>query len=134
MLTERAYGRLLDTFFAMVYPAHGERCIDLGCGTGAFTRRLRRFDLQLARMDISPGAIAYAKGIDPSIDFLVGDIGATDLADGSQDIIVYSGALHHVAIHDRHCSQPKERPRTRYCYDALSCGRSCCRRGIASRN
>ena len=95
VLTDGAYRYLLDTFFLMLHPAIGERCIDLGCGTEAFTRRLRRFDLRLTGMDISRGAIAYAKSSEPQIDFLVGDIGATELPDGSQDIIVYSGALHH---------------------------------------
>jgi len=96
VLAERAYERLLEVFAELVKPQSAERCIDLGCGTGAFTRRLRRFDLRLAGMDISPGAIAHARKTGPpDIDFRVGDITASDLPTGSQDIVCYSGVLHH---------------------------------------
>jgi SAM-dependent methyltransferase len=98
VLSEGAYRRLLDTFVGMVRPAPGERCIDLGCGTGAFTRRLRPFGLRLAGMDISPGSVAHAKTEAPDIDFLVGDIASTGLADGSQDLVCYSGVLHHITL------------------------------------
>ncbi len=95
VLAERAYVRLLEVFSQRVKPQAGERCIDLGCGTGAFTRRLSPFGLRLGGMDISPGAIAQAKSGSPDIEFLVGDITASGLPDGSQDIVCYSGVLHH---------------------------------------
>ncbi len=97
VLSERAYERLLEAFAEGVRPRPGERCIDLGCGTGAFTRRLRRFDLRLVGMDISPGAVAHARRETPDLEFVVGDIGATGLPDASQDVVCYSGVLHHIS-------------------------------------
>lgn len=95
VLGDGAYARLLAAFVQAVQPRPGERCIDLGCGTGAFTRRLRSLGLQLAGMDISPVSVEHARAIAPEIEYLVGDITDTKLPDASRDIILYSGVLHH---------------------------------------
>jgi SAM-dependent methyltransferase len=95
VLAEGAYQRILDAFRASVRPQPGARCIDLGCGTGAFTRRLLELGVRVGGMDISPAAIAHARGATAEIDFQVGDITATGLPDGCQDIVCYSGVLHH---------------------------------------
>lgn len=95
VLGDGAYRRLHSLFQRIVRPRRGERCIDLGCGTGAFTRRLRDFGLELTGMDISPVSVAHATKLAPNIRYVVGDITDTKLPDGSQDIILYSGVLHH---------------------------------------
>ena len=98
VLSEGAYARLLELFERWVQPRPGERAIDLGCGTGAFTRRMRRFGLQLTGMDISPASVERAsQNAATGERYLVGDIGDTQLPDGSYDIILYSGVLHHVS-------------------------------------
>jgi SAM-dependent methyltransferase len=95
VLGERAYRRILGLFGRLVRPREGERCVDLGCGTGALTRRLSIFNLDLTGMDISPRCIEAAARISPLGRYLVGDVRAPDFADGSADIVVYSGVLHH---------------------------------------
>jgi SAM-dependent methyltransferase len=95
VLGDGAYARLRAAFERTVEPREGERCIDLGCGTGAFTRRLGGLGLHLAGMDISPASIGRARAIAPEIDFMVGDITETGLPAESRDIILYSGVLHH---------------------------------------
>jgi len=95
VLGEGAYRRLTDLFNRWVRPRAGERCIDLGCGTGAFTASLRGFDLALTGMDISPMSVALANRSAQGERYIVGDITFTGLPDRSQDIIVYSGVLHH---------------------------------------
>jgi SAM-dependent methyltransferase len=97
VLSDAAYARLLQVFEARVRPQPGERCIDLGCGTGAFIRRLDRFSLRRSGMDISPRAVEHAKAATPDVDFIIGDIASSGLPDGSRDIICYSGVLHHVS-------------------------------------
>jgi SAM-dependent methyltransferase len=97
VLGERAYRRLLGLFGELVEPQQGERCIDLGCGSGAFTRRLAAFQLDLTGLDISPRCIEAAGRASKHERYLVGDIRDTSLHDGAADIIVYSGALHHFA-------------------------------------
>lgn len=108
VLAESACQRILDAFRAGVRPRPGERCIDLGCGTGAFTRRLLAFGLRVGGMDISPAAIAHGKGATAEIDFQVGDITATGLADGCQDIVCYSGVLHHFTTRESRIQVLKE--------------------------
>lgn len=95
VLGEAAYRRLVQDFTTRISPRSGERCIDLGCGTGAFVRRLRHLGLDLMGMDISPAAIAFANQRATSERYLCGDITNSNLAAGSVDIIVYSGVLHH---------------------------------------
>jgi SAM-dependent methyltransferase len=95
VLGDAAYVRLREAFVHAVQPRAGERCIDLGCGTGAFTRRLGGLGLHLAGMDISPNSIELARTIAPEVDYIVGDITDTRLPDASRDIVLYSGVLHH---------------------------------------
>src|SRR3989442_621977 len=96
VLGPSAYARLVAMFTELVRPKPHERCIDLGCGTGAFTRQLRPLSLELSGMDISPASIARANELAKGERYIVGDIRETHLADGSFDIVVLSGVLHHL--------------------------------------
>ena len=91
----RAYRRLLGVFDDLIAPRNGEHCLDLGCGSGAFTRRLSAFGLVLTGMDISPRSIEAAVRLSAAETYSVGDIRATGFAAGEVDIVVYSGVLHH---------------------------------------
>jgi malonyl-CoA O-methyltransferase len=95
VLGRRAYRRLQGVFDALVSPRKGEHCLDLGCGTGAFTRQLSAFGLDLTGMDISPRSIEAATRLSASENYPVGDIRATGFAAGRADIVACSGALHH---------------------------------------
>jgi SAM-dependent methyltransferase len=95
VLSDGAYARIIEAFVREVRPRAGERCIDLGCGTGAFTRRLRSLGLALAGIDISPVSVERARILAPDIEYAVGDITETQLPDASRDIVLYSGVLHH---------------------------------------
>jgi SAM-dependent methyltransferase len=96
VLGERGYARLLAVFNDAVHPRKGQRCIDLGCGTGAFTRRLQVFGLELIGIDISPRSIERAASSQDGIRYEVGDITATGLAEDSFDVAALSGVLHHI--------------------------------------
>jgi ubiquinone/menaquinone biosynthesis C-methylase UbiE len=95
VLGEGAYERLLGEFSLLCKPGGGEVCVDCGCGTGAFTRRLRKFNLQLTGVDISPKSIRSAQSRSGGENYVVGDIRRLEMADGSVDIAVFSGVLHH---------------------------------------
>lgn len=95
VLSERAYDRLLREFQRWVKPSPGESCVDLGCGTGAFTRRLARFELNRSGVDISPRSINRARQRDPEAHYLTADIRETGLPEEHFDIVTYSGVLHH---------------------------------------
>jgi SAM-dependent methyltransferase len=107
VLTEAAYARILDVFAARLRPRAGQTCIDLGCGTGAFTRRLQRFALALTGVDISPRSIERAKQIGGAA-FIVGDVSATALPAASFDFAVMSGVLHHLAAADQRIASLRE--------------------------
>ena len=95
VLGEGAYRRLLSLFAQLVRPRANERCADLGCGTGAFTRRLERFGLRRVGVDISPQSVGGARRAAPDAAYLVGDIRGLGLRGGAFDIVIFSGVLHH---------------------------------------
>jgi SAM-dependent methyltransferase len=95
VLGDAAYRRLLSQFEILCEPRPGEVCIDCGCGTGAFTRRLLKFDLRLTGIDISPRSIDSAQARATRESYRVGDIMQLPMPDGGADISVYSGVLHH---------------------------------------
>ena len=100
VLSEGAYSRLLQAFRRRIEPRAGERAIDLGCGTGAFTRRLRPFGLALQGMDVSPKSVELANRAATTERYICGDITATNLPQASCDIVIYSGVLHHFATRE----------------------------------
>jgi SAM-dependent methyltransferase len=97
VLGELAYKRLLDRFAKMIQPKEGESCFDLGCGTGAFTRRLNCFHLSLKGVDISPKCVGLANEKAAGETYIAGDLMNLEFGDGTADIIVYSGVLHHIS-------------------------------------
>ena len=104
VLGELAYRRLLKQFQKRIRPKANEHCVDLGCGTGAFTRRLRALDLQLTGVDISSKCISMAKEKAEGETYCVGDLMNLDFENETADIIMYSGVLHHI-------TEPGERVR-----------------------
>jgi ubiquinone/menaquinone biosynthesis C-methylase UbiE len=96
VLGELAYKRLLDRFEKLIRPKKDECCFDLGCGTGAFTRRLSVFNLSLTGVDISSKCIELAREKGAGEAYVAGDLMNLDFGDGTADIIVYSGVLHHI--------------------------------------
>ncbi len=94
-INERGYNRILAEFKKLVNPIPEEIMVDFGCGTGAFTSRVRRFGLNCAGIDISDGCIEYARKKYLNIKFETGDIEKTNLRSNSVDIIIFSGVLHH---------------------------------------
>lgn len=96
VLGESAYRQLLRQFEDLCRPRAGEACVDCGCGTGAFTRRLLRFDLNLLGIDISPASIQSARARATTEKYEVGDISRLAMPEASVDIVAFSGVLHHL--------------------------------------
>jgi len=100
VLSEGTYRRLLQLFARRLQPRRGQICVDLGCGTGTFTRRLHQFGLTLTGVDISPRQVERATALSAGERYVAGDIRATGLPSESADIVTYSGVLHHVPDDD----------------------------------
>ncbi len=94
---ERGYQRLLQEFSRLVRSSRGERFLDIGCGTGAFTGRLTRLGLTGVALDLSLHNVRLASSEFPEADFLAGDAEALPFSDNQFDIVTFSGILHHLA-------------------------------------
>ena len=101
---ERAYIRLLGLIKKRLNPISGKKWLDMGCGTGAFTSKLKKFDGSISGVDISEESIKVAKFKNKNFSFYCEDIRNTTLESGSFDFVIFSGVLHHLKeyniIHD----------------------------------
>ena len=80
----------------------GVRALEIGCGTGTFTRMLAETGSQLVAMDVSPDLIekAQARGLPPDqVKFMVKRFEGPDSA-GPFDAVIGSSVLHHLNIED----------------------------------
>ena len=96
VLAEESYERIISTLFRGMRLEPGMTCVDLGCGTGAFTRRLSKLGLALTGVDISPRSIERARTIGEGPEYVVGDICNCPLPSDSFDFATLSGVLHHL--------------------------------------
>jgi SAM-dependent methyltransferase len=73
--------QLLDRFADSVRAA-GPAC-DMGCGPGQVARYLHERGAQVCGVDLSPEMIVRARGLNPGIEFMQGDMRALDVQDGA---------------------------------------------------
>lgn len=72
----------------------GETLLDVGCGTGWFTRRFAAAGLAATGLDVNPGWLAYARAHSaPAIRWLGGDARHLPFPDSSFDQLVSIAAL-----------------------------------------
>jgi len=96
VLGDHAYGRLLDLLEREVPLSAESRVADLGCGSGAFTRRLAsRVKSSVTGMDLSLGLVSRASERGGRERYVVGDILQSALPPASFDAVLYTGVLHH---------------------------------------
>ncbi len=78
----------------------GEKILELGCGTGHFTRALARTGAAVTAIDISPDLLTVARRDRPSdnVTFEVQNAYALTYPDATFDSVVGSSVLHHLEI------------------------------------
>ena len=80
--------------------APGVRCLELGCGTGEFTRRLAASGCELVGVDIAPATAAIARDrLAGRAEIVVGNVETGEgLEEREFDAIVGVSVLHHVDL------------------------------------
>ncbi len=77
----------------LAFPAEG-RLLDVGCGTGWFTRQLAaRPNLQITGIDLDAESLAFARSHDPHSTYLPADAVALPFADASFDYVLSIASL-----------------------------------------
>jgi len=78
----------------------GMSVLELGCGTGYFTRELARSGAQLAAIDVSPELLEIAKAncSAPNVRYEIQNAYALNYPDAAFDSVVGSSILHHLEI------------------------------------
>lgn len=78
----------------LLAPRHAERALDVGCGTGWFTRRLAGdSSLQITGVDLDESSLAFASGKDAFSGYVQADALALPFADETFDCVVSVAAL-----------------------------------------
>jgi ubiquinone/menaquinone biosynthesis C-methylase UbiE len=108
VFTEAASRKIIDAFVACTGLKPPARVVDLGCGSGAFTRILTDRGFAAEGVDISPQLIALARRLHPHIPFSEGDVEALVLPDASFDGVLLSGIVHHLP-HPSRCAAEVQR-------------------------
>ena len=78
----------------------GMTVLELGCGTGSFTRELARSGAEVVAIDVSPELfeIANANCSAPNVQYQIQNAYALSYSEGAFDSIVCSSVLHHLEI------------------------------------
>ncbi len=92
------WARRVEMLTCHLHP--GERVLELGCGTGYFTRALASTGAQITAIDISVDLLAAAQRECPSenVSFEVQNAYDLTAADATFDSVVGSSVLHHLEV------------------------------------
>src|SRR5262249_53865017 len=96
VFTDAASRKIIGAFQYCTGLAPPARIVDLGCGSGAFTRLLDDAGFAAEGVDLSPRLIALARRLYPHIAFREGDVEALPFSEGSFDGVLLSGIVHHL--------------------------------------
>jgi SAM-dependent methyltransferase len=110
--------RLLE---ALLAPAPGESLLDIGCGTGYFTRHFAQRSLSVTGVDIDPAMIEFARAHAAAGErYTAGDAGALPFPDRSFDLCVSVTALCFVADERRAVAELLRVTRRRFAIGLLN--------------
>src|SRR6266699_3078064 len=89
---KRIFARLLSA----AAPKPGSTAVDIGCGTGRWTRALSSEGLRAAGYDVSPTMVSRAREISPGIEFEVASATSLPAPDASADVAASITVIHHL--------------------------------------
>ena len=85
VFSDRANGKIPDTFLSLAAVPPRARIADLGCDSGRFAHLLSRRGFQCSGVDPSPRLIAVGRRMYPGLDLREGDGGALPFEDETFD-------------------------------------------------
>ena len=90
---ESPAGRLADALetaliWRVAQPRPGERALDVGTGTGHFTRKLAHCGLQVTGLDSSQAMLDIARANNPAVEYRRGDATSLPFPDGSFGLVL----------------------------------------------
>ena len=95
-LSSKSYDKILyELSKSFINKKDRIKIIDLGCGTGSFTKKLLSLNSEIYGCDISPKSIKQASNFYPEIKFSVQDIEHLSYDENFFDVVIFSGVLHH---------------------------------------
>lgn len=93
--------RYYHKFLSKHLPRNCDTALEIGCGTGAFSRLLAKYSQRVIALDLSPQMIRVAEQQSkqfPNIDFQVADVTASPLPAAGFDCIATIATLHHLPL------------------------------------
>ena len=82
-------------------PQNSQNALEIGCGTGTFSRLLAKRSARVTAIDLSPKMIEIAQNLSKdsaNIDFQLADILETDFPDSHFDAIISIATFHHLPL------------------------------------
>jgi ubiquinone/menaquinone biosynthesis C-methylase UbiE len=103
LLTEHhgGAGDLYHSYVRRQLPQQCENALEIGCGTGEFTRQLATRAASVMAVDLSPQMIRLARQQStayPNIEYMMGDVMRLSLPAEHYDCIVSLATLHHLQM------------------------------------
>ena len=98
---EWGHNGLYHDFLARHVPVRCREALDIGCGTGSFSRLLAKSSERVLALDLSPNMVALARERSaqfPNITFEVADVLTRELPAESFDCIATIATLHHLPV------------------------------------
>ena len=89
-------GREFGLMMQMLAPPAGSTLLDVGCGTGHFSRRFAAAGLRVTGLDPDPAMLEHARSLG-GVDYLRGTATALPLPDGAYDFVIAVTSLCFIA-------------------------------------
>ncbi len=90
-------GRESDLMMRLLDPPAGATLLDVGCGTGHFSRRFAAAGLRVAGLDPDPAMLEHARHLGGGVEYLRGTATALPLPDGAYDFVTAVTSLCFIA-------------------------------------
>ena len=90
-------GREFDLMMPLLGPSAGATLLDVGCGTGHFSRRFAAAGLRVTGLDPDPAMLDYARGLGGGVDYLRGTATALPIDDNAYDYVTAVTSLCFIA-------------------------------------